>query len=690
MKNKNSAKILAYLLIQVFFVLNCAWADNGVLSFNQSIDCLSPAINIKAVDFQIGFKNREDFLRQDENPLLAKLDITENSPLQVFLEELGVKFHPEKKIYPDGQIPVVFENTQIFRENLSNFDPNNYSAKLLTYQGSPLLFFIETGYHPMEDYYRRYFIDFSELTAFGKSTEQKEEIKKAVRQLKKKIEGSILSRIMPVTRYCSVFSLGNIEIPVILNVHPPNDLPSAELIARTEHKIQPGDPVLDIGTGSGRIGAILAKVKKANVVAIDHKKTEVTNGKVTAAAVKVQAKMEVIESDLFNALKGRKFKYMYFYPPTLKTKSISEAEIHEIKPGAAEIDESKSIELFDRLFSEFADYLERDGVLYLALMGQNTVAYDKIKEYKEKQKITTKSLYIHPSKAEGTFEIIEVKPAISSQSAKNKEAVESYLRMPDEKEIKRVREFIKQKFKEHNIVSVYLHGSARWTENPSDWDVMIFVENEKDTPVSRGKPDDYKPEIDYRIINLTTLRKQGKVYLDAKWHSFLLNVNMLGVCIFGKKDTLDNVIKELEIKTSYNYLEAAGYMIELSYLAGYDAVDHELRLLARDPGMKKTLSEENKKILVNNSMKSVLNTALLIRKAINDYNLSYEFYSFAKIFKLWQKASSREFTFEELKHYQKTVEKTIDDLRIEIMQEKTIGVDSFAPLPLISAIEQSI
>ncbi|MFH2145020.1 MAG: methyltransferase [Candidatus Omnitrophota bacterium] len=409
MKLKSISKIIGFVLIQALSAVNFAWAGNTIASFSQPVDYLSPAINIKAVDFQIGFKTRGEFLRQRVNPLWAKLDITENSPVKIFLQELGVKIDPEVKAYSDERIPVIFENTQIFSENL-NFDPTNYSAKLLTHQGRPLLFYIETGYHPMEDYSWRYFIDFSAFTAFNQQGEDKNAIDKAVRELKKQINNSIFSRRMPATHQCSLFSFGDVEVPVILDVHPPNDIPSDFLITETEKMIQPGDAILDIGTGSGKVGAILAKVSGAHVVAIDNKKTEIANAKVTAAALEVQENMEVIESDLFNALKGKKFKYMYFYPPTLKTKEMSAAEFFGVKKGVAEISEQESKELFDRLFSEFADYLEKNGVLYLALMKENKVAYEKIKEYQQRGIIITKSLYRHFSKEEEIFEIFEIKP----------------------------------------------------------------------------------------------------------------------------------------------------------------------------------------------------------------------------------------------------------------------------------------
>ncbi len=373
-------------------------------------DCLAPALHIGRSELQAGYALKDRQLAA-EDPLFSRLRIAAGSPVDILLRGLALSPVPGKS-GRDDLIPVTIGNARLLGENV-NFDPAHYSAYLAVDQGIPLFLYVQSGYHPGESYRWRYFIDFSELTAFDFDKEAKARIEQQVRKMKKDITEQIFSRILPGSYYCSIFSVKGLGIPVLFNVHMPNDVPSDFLVSETEQGLRAGMNILDIGTGSGKIAALLAKAVPVHVVAVDNKKTEVLNARITAAALGLSDRIEVIESDLFTALKGRKFNRMYFYPMTTEQEGkMTVAKFFQTKAGAAEINEQDAKKMFNRLFSQFAQHLTAKGVLYLALMKDNKIAYEKISEYEKKGIISANSVYTGYEK-DGTasFEIIAVRPA---------------------------------------------------------------------------------------------------------------------------------------------------------------------------------------------------------------------------------------------------------------------------------------
>ncbi|MBU0634721.1 MAG: hypothetical protein KKB82_04410 [Candidatus Omnitrophica bacterium] len=77
MKLKFISKIIGLALIQAISAVNFAWAGNTIASFNQPVDYLSPAINIKAEDvknifLQINSVGRLKELVENKNPRLGQ------------------------------------------------------------------------------------------------------------------------------------------------------------------------------------------------------------------------------------------------------------------------------------------------------------------------------------------------------------------------------------------------------------------------------------------------------------------------------------------------------------------------------------------------------------------------------------------------------------------------------------------
>ncbi len=406
-------KIIIFAFFQLFLLLNNTFALGKALSSCVQKSYLSPEVQLQDNQFQSVFQAHKLHLQNSANLLYPFLDIREHSPVSIFLDELGVEPRIRRSV-PGQKIPIIIKNTKLLTENF-NFDKNDYRAMLLVTHRYPVGIYIESGYYPL-----RYFIDISELLFLDEAQEQKEAIKREIKILKQQIESTIYSRQMPITKSVEVYSFEEGDIPVVFNIHPPNDLPSTKLISKTKQNINSQNIILDIGTGTGKIGAILAKSKGCRVVSTGISKTSLANARMTAAAFGISDKVEIIESDLFDALKGRKFDKIYFYPPTLKLKSLSVAGFMGVSDGEAEISPAETERLMDRLLSEFGTYLNDGGEMYLAVMASNHIAYEKIDKLEEEGKITKEIIYTYfEERGAKSFEILALKPVKDADKFKN-------------------------------------------------------------------------------------------------------------------------------------------------------------------------------------------------------------------------------------------------------------------------------
>lgn len=117
--------------------------------------------------------------------------------------------------------------------------------------------------------------------------------------------------------------------------------------------------VLDIGTGSGIIG-ITAAMHGAEVTAIDINPQAAMLAARNALENKVEAKMRVLCSDLFNALSPAPiFDWIIFNPPF-----FPRAATH---PLEAAFNAGKNYEVIARFMSHAADFLSTEGRLLFIL-----------------------------------------------------------------------------------------------------------------------------------------------------------------------------------------------------------------------------------------------------------------------------------------------------------------------------------
>jgi release factor glutamine methyltransferase len=124
--------------------------------------------------------------------------------------------------------------------------------------------------------------------------------------------------------------------------------------------------VLDIGTGSGAIALSIAfEHPGARVVASDVSPAALAVASANAAEAGVE--VELVESDLFDALSGRRFDVIVSNPPYIAEGELDalEQEVTVHEPRLATVAGEDGREVYRRLLPEARDHLEDGGHLVL-------------------------------------------------------------------------------------------------------------------------------------------------------------------------------------------------------------------------------------------------------------------------------------------------------------------------------------
>ena len=136
--------------------------------------------------------------------------------------------------------------------------------------------------------------------------------------------------------------------------------------------------ILDMCTGSGCIGVALAKhVKNAKVTLVDISTKALEVAKKNAKENEVKEKVNFIQSDMFENIKG-KFDVIVSNPPYIKTKVINELDLQvQNEPHLALDGGEDGLKFYEILINEAPKYLKENGKIFLE------IGYDQKKEVEE-------------------------------------------------------------------------------------------------------------------------------------------------------------------------------------------------------------------------------------------------------------------------------------------------------------------
>jgi len=122
---------------------------------------------------------------------------------------------------------------------------------------------------------------------------------------------------------------------------------------------------LDMGCGSGIQAINLALKGARSVIAADINARALKDTEMNAARFGLSPRISAVRSDLFSALRGRKFDIIAFNPPYVPGDGIELRDVDGGKNGR---------EVIDRFLAEFAKHLNRDGECYLLQSSLNRIA----------------------------------------------------------------------------------------------------------------------------------------------------------------------------------------------------------------------------------------------------------------------------------------------------------------------------
>ncbi len=154
--------------------------------------------------------------------------------------------------------------------------------------------------------------------------------------------------------------------------------------AKCELTFQPSNPptLLDLGTGSGCIACMIAKLTEAKVLGVDISNNALQIAIENSSKLKLSDKVMFRKSDLFSNI-TEKFDLIVSNPPYIPISEKKDLQIEvQFEPESALFaSDSQGIEFYDKIIKEAPNFLKDKGYLLFELgIGQSKLVYDLIKK----------------------------------------------------------------------------------------------------------------------------------------------------------------------------------------------------------------------------------------------------------------------------------------------------------------------
>ena len=140
-----------------------------------------------------------------------------------------------------------------------------------------------------------------------------------------------------------------------------------ELVALVLESIKGKESVLDIGTGSGAIAVAIAKESNAKVTAVDISKEALKVARQNA--LKNNAKVNFIYSDLFEKLEGRAFDIIVSNPPYITEVDYNnlDAGVKDFEPKLALYGGEDGLDFYRKIITEAPKFLNSKGKIFFEI-----------------------------------------------------------------------------------------------------------------------------------------------------------------------------------------------------------------------------------------------------------------------------------------------------------------------------------
>ena len=187
------------------------------------------------------------------------------------------------------------------------------------------------------------------------------------------------------------------ELIVLPGVYPPVFRDSLELVKAVLARVKEGDSVLDFGCASGVV-SVFAAEKASSVTAVDSSSAAVECAEKNAELHCFSQKFRAFKSNLFSALKGKKFDLIVFNPPfcTARPKSRIETPVSDFNHSTLK-----------RFLKQARKHLNENG--HILLVFSDSAGLGLLKSFAGRNGYSTKKLSQATGKDGFTCFVFELK-----------------------------------------------------------------------------------------------------------------------------------------------------------------------------------------------------------------------------------------------------------------------------------------